>query len=400
MTAEKCRALAAVTWFLAIPASFARGQTRPYESNRYGSAAPAAAPTTAPAVNAAPPPRRRPPIRLAAPRRNRRSKPEELEQIVAPIALYPDSLLAQIFMASTYPLEIVQADRWVKQNPTLKDSADALNKLTWDPSVKSLINFPQVLTMMSEKLDWTVKLGDAFIADQKTVMDAVQRLRNKAYAAGNLKTTNEQTVSVQPAGAVPATSPAAPAAVAAAPAPAAVPCAGGRDAFPAGHRGRVGAAFGSLRADLQPDGRLRRMAVPRLPALLLHAARLCRGRGAVSFGVGVAVGAAWGHAWGNCNWGGGDVDIDVEPERQLQPEHQPQSVQSQLQQHQQQKQQQRQPKYQRQPDDVPARCVAPARRGLPGFGHQLEVPRGRRQSDGDAGEGVLSRAGRCRARRS
>src|SRR6186997_1650000 len=72
-------------------------------------------------------------------------KPEELEQIVAPIALYPDALLAQIFMASTYPLEIVQADRWLKQNPKLKDDPAALNKLPWDPSVKSLLDFPQVL---------------------------------------------------------------------------------------------------------------------------------------------------------------------------------------------------------------------------------------------------------------
>src|SRR5205085_7341836 len=104
----------------------------------------------------------------------------------------------QVLMASTYPLEVVQADRWVKQNPKAKDSPDALNKQTWDPSVKSLCDFPQVLTMMSEKLDWTVKLGDAFIADQKSVMDAVQRLRGKAYAKGNLKSSNEQKVTVQP----------------------------------------------------------------------------------------------------------------------------------------------------------------------------------------------------------
>src|SRR5947207_13533703 len=94
---------------------------------------------------------------------------ERLEQLVASIALYPDSLLAQVLMASTYPLEVVQADRWVKANPKLKESPDALNKLTWDPCVKSLLDFPQVLTMMSGKLDWTVKLGDAFIADQNSV---------------------------------------------------------------------------------------------------------------------------------------------------------------------------------------------------------------------------------------
>jgi hypothetical protein len=126
-------------------------------------------------------------------------KPEELEQILAPIALYPDSLLAQIFMASTYPLEVVQADRWAKQNKDLKGDAlvAALEKQPWDPSVKSLINFPQVLAMMSEKLDWTQKLGDAFLAQQKDTMDAVQRLRKKAADAGTLKTTNEQKVIVE-----------------------------------------------------------------------------------------------------------------------------------------------------------------------------------------------------------
>src|SRR5262249_6474060 len=124
-------------------------------------------------------------------------KPEEAEALVAPIALYPDSLLAQVLMASTYPLEVVQADRWLKENAKLKDDANALNKLTWDPSVKSLLDFPQVLTMMSEKLDWTVKLGDAFIADQKSVMDACQRLRNKAYSAGSRKARTEVRVSVK-----------------------------------------------------------------------------------------------------------------------------------------------------------------------------------------------------------
>jgi hypothetical protein len=132
-------------------------------------------------------------------------KPEEVEQVVASIALYPDSLLAQVLMASTYPLEVVQADRWTKANKSLKDKAlaDALNKQPWDASVKSLVNFPQVLTMMSEKLDWTVKLGDAFIADQKQVMDAVQRLRQKAQASGNLKTTSEQNVKVEVVAATP-----------------------------------------------------------------------------------------------------------------------------------------------------------------------------------------------------
>jgi len=132
-------------------------------------------------------------------------KPEELEQIVAPIALYPDSLLAQVFMASTYPLEIVQAARWSKEHPEVKGDAVAkeMEKQTWDASVKSLVAFPDVLVMMNEKLDWTQKLGDAFLAQQKDVMDAVQRLRAKAKEAGNLKSSKEQTVKTEaaPAGA-------------------------------------------------------------------------------------------------------------------------------------------------------------------------------------------------------
>jgi len=108
-------------------------------------------------------------------------KQEELDQLLAPIALYPDSLLTQMLMASTYPLEVVQADRWTKQNKDMKGDAlaKALEAQPWDPSVKSLVNFPQVLAMMSEKIDWTQKLGDAFLAQQKDVMGTVQNLRAK-----------------------------------------------------------------------------------------------------------------------------------------------------------------------------------------------------------------------------
>jgi hypothetical protein len=129
-------------------------------------------------------------------------KPEELEAIVAPVALYPDALLAQVLMAATYPLEIVEAARWSKANPGLKDQAlqDALQKQTWDPSVKALAGFPQVLQMMNEKLDMTQKLGDAFLAQPKDVTDAVQRLRAKAYAAGNLKSGKELTYTSQKEG--------------------------------------------------------------------------------------------------------------------------------------------------------------------------------------------------------
>jgi len=123
-------------------------------------------------------------------------KQEELDQLIAPIALYPDDLITQIFIASTYPLEVVQAERWMKQNKSLK--GDALKKVldtqSWDPSVKALISFPDVLSMMSEKLDWTQKMGDAFLAQQKDVMDTVQKLRKKAMEQGNLKSSKEQEV--------------------------------------------------------------------------------------------------------------------------------------------------------------------------------------------------------------
>ncbi len=124
---------------------------------------------------------------------------EQLDQLLAPIALYPDSLLTQILMASTYPLEVAKASNWVKANKELKGDALAksLEKQEWDPSVKSLVNFPQVLQMMSDKLDWTQKLGDAFLAQQKDVLATVQTLRAKALEAGNLKTTKEQKVVVE-----------------------------------------------------------------------------------------------------------------------------------------------------------------------------------------------------------
>ena len=123
-------------------------------------------------------------------------KQEELDQLLAPVALYPDELLTQILMASTYPLEVVQAERWAKQNKSLKGDAlkAALDKQSWDASVKALVPFPDVLTMMSEKLEWTQKLGDAVLAQQKDVLDTVQKLRKKAAEAGNLKSTKEQEV--------------------------------------------------------------------------------------------------------------------------------------------------------------------------------------------------------------
>jgi hypothetical protein len=124
--------------------------------------------------------------------------PAELDQLLAPIALHPDPLLSEILIASTYPLEVVQADRWAQSNKTLKGDAltAALAKQSWDDSVKSLVQVPSVLAMMSEQLDWTQNLGDAVLAQQADVMDAIQRLRSRARANGKLESTKEQTVTV------------------------------------------------------------------------------------------------------------------------------------------------------------------------------------------------------------
>jgi len=120
----------------------------------------------------------------------------QLEQLVAPIALHPDALLTQILIASTYPLEIVQAQRWVDQNSGLKGSEleEALKTQEWDPSVKSMCGFPTVLKQMSENLDWTRDLGDAFLGQKTQVMDTVQMMRKKALDSGNLQTTPQQKV--------------------------------------------------------------------------------------------------------------------------------------------------------------------------------------------------------------
>ena len=124
---------------------------------------------------------------------------EELTQMLAPIALYPDALTAQVLMASTYPLEVVEADRWRNQNRQLKgdDLDNALLNKTWDPSIKSLCHFPDILAAMSDKLDQTRKLGDAFLGQEEEVMATIQELRRKARDQGNLKTTSEQKVIVE-----------------------------------------------------------------------------------------------------------------------------------------------------------------------------------------------------------
>jgi Protein of unknown function (DUF3300) len=128
-----------------------------------------------------------------------RQTPEQLQQLVAPIALYPDELVAQILAASTYPAEVVEADRWITQHSDLKgeELAQEVDKQPWDPSVKALTQFPSVLANMDKNLSWTSSLGDAYVNQQQDVMDAVQAMRSRAQSAGNLNTTPQQTVTTQ-----------------------------------------------------------------------------------------------------------------------------------------------------------------------------------------------------------
>lgn len=134
--------------------------------------------------------------------------PEQIEQLVAPIALYPDALIAQMLMAATYPLDVVQASRWFEDNADLEgeDLEKAADAESWDPSVKTLVFFPDVLSFMSDNLEWTQDLGDAVLAQQDDVTNAIQKLRQDAQDAGNLETTDQQrveaegdTIIVQPA---------------------------------------------------------------------------------------------------------------------------------------------------------------------------------------------------------
>ena len=213
-------------------------------------------------------------------------KPEQLDALVAPIALYPDPLLAQVLMASTYPLEVVEAARWSKANPkvTGKDLEDAMLKQSWDPSVKSLCSFPDTLAMMNDKLDWTQSLGDAFLAQQDAVMDAVQRLRKRAQDAGNLKSSKELTVTTEkpqppPADAgVPAAAPAQQQVIVIQPASPTV-------VYVPQYNPTV--VYGAW-------------PYPAYPPYPVYPPGYVAATAAISFGVGMAVGAAM---WGGCSWG-------------------------------------------------------------------------------------------------
>ena len=201
--------------------------------------------------------------------------------MVAPMALYPDPVVSQMLMASTYPLEIVEAARWMKANPGLKEAAleAKLKEQDWDASVKSLCGFPDVLKQMDENLDWTQDLGDAFLAQKTELMDTIQRMRGKAYDSGNLKTTEQQVVTQQPDKII-VIQPADPEVI-----------------YVPTYSSTVVYGGWSYPSYYYPP-----MYYP--PPY---------GYGAMAFTVGVVWGAA---IWGGCNWGWGGSDVDIDINRQ------------------------------------------------------------------------------------
>src|SRR5512139_3001904 len=209
---------------------------------------------------------------------------EKLDSLLAPIALYPDDLLAQTLMASTYQLDVVAAARFVKENPKL--TGDALDKAVleknWDPSVQSLTAYPQVLEMMNNKLDWTQELGDAFLADEKRVLGTVQRLRQKADAAGNLKSSEQQKVVKEQQMII--IEPAQPQVV-----------------YVPTYNPTV--VYGSWWAPSYPP-----YYYPPPPSYYPPGGYLAAGL--IGFGIGVAIADNhWG--WGHTDWHGGDVNVNV-----------------------------------------------------------------------------------------
>ncbi|MBO9514937.1 MAG: DUF3300 domain-containing protein, partial [Variovorax sp.] len=211
---------------------------------------------------------------------------EQLDQMMAPIALYPDSLLSQVLMASTYPADVADAAKWSKANPKQQGdaAARAVQDKPWDPSVQSLVAFPQVIQMMGEQPDWVQNLGDAFLASSRDVLDSAQRLRAKAQQQGQLKTTEQQKVIVEQEPQTQQTvikiEPANPEVV-----------------YVPSYNPAV--VYGAWPYPAYPP-------YAYAPAPYWYpGAALATG---LAFGVGVA---AVGALWGNANWGGGNVNINA-----------------------------------------------------------------------------------------
>jgi len=208
---------------------------------------------------------------------------EQLDSLVAPIALYPDPLLAQTLACSTYPLEIIQLQQWLGKNNSLKDKAlaDAVQKQDWDPSVQALAAFPDLVKQLSDNIKWTTDLGNAFLAQQNDVMDAVQRMRVKAKDNGNLKSTEQQKVETKviESKSVVVIQPSSPEVV-----------------YVPSYNPTV--VYGAPAYPYPPIA---------YPPPGYYAAGM-----AISFGVGMAMGAAWGGCCGwNAGWGGGNNNVYV-----------------------------------------------------------------------------------------
>jgi hypothetical protein len=202
--------------------------------------------------------------------------PEQLDSLVAPIALYPDPMLSQTLVASTYPLEIIQLQQWLEKNKNLKDKAlvDAVKKQDWDPSVQAMAALPDVVKQMAENIKWTTDLGNAFLAQQSDVMDAVQRMRKKAKDAGNLKSSEQQRVETQ---------------VVESKQVIVIQQASPEVVYVPSYNPTV--VYGAPAYPYPPIA---------YPPPGYYAAGM-----AISFGIGVAMGAAWGGGWGyNSGWGG------------------------------------------------------------------------------------------------
>ena len=209
--------------------------------------------------------------------------PDEIDSLVAPIALYPAPMLAQTLAASTYPLELIQLQQWLAKHPTLKDKAlaDAVAKQPWDPSVQAMAALPDLVKRLADDIQWTTDLGNAFLAQQKDVMDAVQRMRKKAQDKGNLKTTEQQKVETQ---------------VIESKSTIVIQQANPQVVYVPSYDPVV--VYGPPVYPYPPIY---------YPPPGYYAAGL-----AISFGIGIAMGAFWGGGWGwGCGWGGGNVNVNI-----------------------------------------------------------------------------------------
>ena len=202
--------------------------------------------------------------------------PDQLDSLVAPIALYPDPMLAQVLAASTYPLELIQLQQWLAKNKNLKDKAlaDAVAKQPWDPSIQGLAALPEVVKRLAEDIQWTTDLGNAFLAQQSDVMDAVQHMRKKASDAGNLKSTEQQKVETK---------------VVETKQVIVIEQSNPEVVYVPSYNPVV--VYGP--------------AVYPYPPIYYPPAGYYAAGVAISFGIGLAMGAAWGGGWGyGCGWGG------------------------------------------------------------------------------------------------